>query len=486
MTDDSDEPSLLTLYQAWIGSPAGGHTTAPEQFYRSALIVLDTNVLLDLYRYTPSARDQVLAALELVSARLWLPYQVGLEFVRGRPKVIKDRVDDLKHAGTRVQNHLESAWKNVSAAVKEVSQLLDQYAADEEGQSELSTLINRNRFQDMMNSWKRELLGRVTDLTDAQDIALSTLASGSDSVLPRVSKLFGDRLGAQPHPSRVRELVDEAITYRYPNEIPPGFKDTRKNNATDLQIAGDFLLWDEMVSHAATLAQPRLVLLVSRDTKEDWYQTGVPGQPDRPWPSLLDEMQIRADAALFITHPKDFYNGIRDYLQADINTKTAEEISRAADQDIELTALTYDPVFNQDAPARQPPAGLALEAYRATPLVSTVIREALEDPTHRPFQWWLIGLTANLGLRTQREDEPPVDISAAVISSLPPAPDWRPGSELPLGEWPFRSTSWVAPWFAQMVKTTPTADRVTLLRLAVRQLKRQTGESEGKTQDNVP
>jgi predicted nucleic acid-binding protein len=485
VADNVDELSLLKLYRAWIRPAGTSSDAAPEEFYRNALIVLDTNVLLDLYRYTSPARNQVLDALELVSDRLWLPYQVGLEFVRGRSKVIKDRVDDLKHAGTRVQNHLDSAWKNVAAAVKEVNQLLDQYAADEKGQSELSRLINHNDFQDMMKSWKQALLDRVGALTGAQDIALSTLATGSDSVLPRVSQLFGSRLGAQPHPHKVRELVRDAISYRFPNKIPPGFKDAEKSNGTDLHIAGDFLLWEELVGHASTLEAPRLVLLVSRDTKEDWYQINVPGQPDRPWPSLVDEMRTRADAELLITHPKDFYNGIRDHLQADINTRTVEEISRAADQDSELPLPTYEPISNQNAARREPPAGLALTAYQATPLTSTTIRQVLEDAAHRSFQWWLIGLTAELGLRVQQEDEPAVDVQATVHSALPPAPEWRPGSELPLGEWPFRSRTWVAPWFAQVVKATPTADRVALLRLAVRQLKQQTGEDGPKVQDNV-
>lgn len=486
VADDADELSLLELYRAWIGPAEASSGAAPEQFYRDALIVLDTNILLDLYRYTPSARNQVLDALGLVADRLWLPHQVGLEFVRGRSKVIKDRMDDLKHAGTKVQNHLDSAWKNVAAAVKEVNRLLDEYAADEAAQSALTQLINQADFQAMLKEWKQALLDRIKALTGQQDISLSALAAGSDSVLLRVSELFGSRVGKRPHPERVRKLVEEAISYRFPNQIPPGFKDTGKNNATDLHVAGDFLLWEEVIARASTLPAPRLVLLVSRDTKEDWYQTDVPGQPDRPWPSLIDEMRTRADAALFITHPKDFYNGIRDHLRADIDTRTVEEISRAAEQDNELPPPVYEPVSNLNAARREPPAGLPLAAYKATPLTSSTIRVALEDVAHRSFQWWLIGLTASLGLRVQDEDEPAVDVRAAVQSAMPPAPEWRPGTELPLGEWPFRNSTWVAPWFVHVVKATPTADRVTLLRLAVQQLRQQTGDDASNIRDIPP
>ena len=48
--------------------------------YSEGLIVLDTNALLDLYRLSASARHEFLAVLEKVKDRLFVPYQVALEF----------------------------------------------------------------------------------------------------------------------------------------------------------------------------------------------------------------------------------------------------------------------------------------------------------------------------------------------------------------------------------------------------------------------
>jgi hypothetical protein len=52
------------------------------------MIVFDTNVLLNLYRFGPNARSELFSAFERVGDRVWLPHQVGLEFHRTRPEVI--------------------------------------------------------------------------------------------------------------------------------------------------------------------------------------------------------------------------------------------------------------------------------------------------------------------------------------------------------------------------------------------------------------
>lgn len=93
---------MLRRFRAWL---APGQETAYGQkrsmFFSRAMVVLDANVLLDLYRYTQDARVQVLAALRLIAdqQRLWLPHQVGLEFVRNRANAVKDRQRNLRPGG---------------------------------------------------------------------------------------------------------------------------------------------------------------------------------------------------------------------------------------------------------------------------------------------------------------------------------------------------------------------------------------------------
>ena len=59
---------------------------------RSARVVLDSSALLNLYRYPTQAREDLLSVLDAISDRLWIPYQVALEFQQNRPAVIADQV----------------------------------------------------------------------------------------------------------------------------------------------------------------------------------------------------------------------------------------------------------------------------------------------------------------------------------------------------------------------------------------------------------
>lgn len=464
---------MLRQYRAWLASDGSHSVHEQGEFYAKASVVLDTNVLLDLYRYTPSARDQVFSALKLVSERLWLPHQVGLEFVRGRSAVIDNRVQTLQRAKQEIQRCLDQAWQDVARARDYVKTLLQTYGADEAGRAELDELIKQPEFYQMLSSWKEALGTRVQKLKDDQDLETGDLASGADSILPKIAALFGDRIAAPPSARDVRRRVEWATQFRYPNQIPPGFLDIGKaEKGTDLLAAGDLLIWEELVEHARELPKPRRVIFVSGDVKGDWYQPASAANRERPWPALLDEFRGRAGTDLLIVQTQDFFEGVREHLDAEIAESTVDEISRTADSSdvLEAEAGRLEIVTGKEAMLVPPPERLSLAAYRAAMLSTSVIRASLGDPSQRMFQWWLVGVTEELGLRERLDDEPLVDLEAAVRSDLPPNPDWHPGAVLPQGEWPLRRTSWVAPWLVRVVKATPAADRRSLLRLAVRQI----------------
>ena len=60
--------------------------------------MLDTNVLLDMYRYSAGTRNDFFALFEKIADRIWIPHQVGLEFSRNRPGVIAEQVQMFQKA----------------------------------------------------------------------------------------------------------------------------------------------------------------------------------------------------------------------------------------------------------------------------------------------------------------------------------------------------------------------------------------------------
>src|SRR5262245_11368382 len=61
-----------------------------RQALTSGLVAVDTNVLLNLYRYNPQTRADLFATLRALQERLWIPHQVMVEFWRNRESVIAD------------------------------------------------------------------------------------------------------------------------------------------------------------------------------------------------------------------------------------------------------------------------------------------------------------------------------------------------------------------------------------------------------------
>ncbi|MFC1430124.1 PIN-like domain-containing protein [Streptacidiphilus sp. N1-3] len=470
------EPALVRQYKAWLQPGALTGDSNREGFFTRGLVVLDTNVLLSLYEYTSPAREQVLTALERIPDRLWLPHQVGLEFVRGRHRVLENRRSTLRQAPNDVRNKLIAARKSVLDASDSVKRLLVKYAQDTEASAKLDEAFNPSSVDGYLAPWLEALLKPLEKLTSEHDLAPGSV-DADDPVLPRIAALYGERVGRQPSAEVLRDRIEYATAFRFPNRIPPGFGDAGKG--TPLEAAGDFLLWEEVVQEARLLADPqRYVLFVSADTvKGDWYEPAEPGRGPRPWPMLFDELENRAGAQLRIETPTRFFQGINEYLHADITEATYEEIERAAET-LDRPALKADsvPEVTEDTAAQlAPPHGLALDAYHSVGLSSAAVRSAVESPkqAHWTFQWWLIGVTFQLGRRDPVDGEPSVAIKAAIRSSVPPAPHWKPGTVLRSGEWLHRESSWVAPWFIYLLNSTSQVDSVVLQRLAVQQADRE-------------
>lgn len=60
--------------------------------WRNCIFVFDTNMLLNIYRYSTEARDSFFEVLNCLENRLWIPYQVALEYHNRRMIVISEQV----------------------------------------------------------------------------------------------------------------------------------------------------------------------------------------------------------------------------------------------------------------------------------------------------------------------------------------------------------------------------------------------------------
>jgi hypothetical protein len=93
-----------------------------EILWKEAMIILDANVLLDLYRFPATSRDEFITVLESLKERLWIPHQVALEFQRNRLTVISTE-----------RKATEKALESAKALVSELKQKVEALQIDKHG-----------------------------------------------------------------------------------------------------------------------------------------------------------------------------------------------------------------------------------------------------------------------------------------------------------------------------------------------------------------
>ncbi|WP_406106797.1 PIN-like domain-containing protein [Micromonospora globbae] len=316
MTDNSF--GAFKDFPGWLPQPED-----TETFFASATVVLDANVLLALYRVSPTAREELLAILREVKERLWIPHQVALEFMRNREKVIADRNSRFTEVKRVIQTASERATSEIRAAVDGLNKLraaLVSLQDWDEAQHGLKADDIRKKLADLLKPAAVELERIKSDY----DLKHSDIQSGDDEVLRELQETLLGRIGEACPPERIRELTEEAIEFRYPNEIPPGYLDLKTKPPA--RAAGDFILWTQVIDMLKRSGGSNpLIVLVTADAKSDWWLLNGKNEPTSARPELIQELYEQTHGKLLLLTLDGFLEGSRNYLQKDVSPSTVAE-----------------------------------------------------------------------------------------------------------------------------------------------------------------
>jgi predicted nucleic acid-binding protein len=218
--------------------------------YEDSIIVLDTNVLLDLYRYNDQNRAKMFEILEVIKDRLYMPHWVAHEFMKNKKDIILEKVefaDNLTQVINKKCNEIRNSFTNSSP--------ITPYLKNEpELRKQLNKLVTKmdEEFKDMLKKHESEF--SYSYLTE------------SDPVLDRLTTLYAGRIGKAYTPECITTL-SAAGEERYAHSIPPGYKDKKKEPPARY---GDYFIWVDMLDYSK--AQNTNLLFVSNDLKEDWCE----------------------------------------------------------------------------------------------------------------------------------------------------------------------------------------------------------------------
>lgn len=282
----------------------------PKEYYddmwKNAIIVFDTNLLLNLYRYTPETRDNVLSLMEKNAERIWIPYQVGWEFFNNRITVIEEvrnGTNDLQRLITELRNkfkkHLDENYKR-------------------------HPYINRKALEPLCKSALEPILNQLDEWQKEDPNYLD-----NDTVLGRLVSLFEGRVGEDFSEIRLNKLYEDGAV-RYASLTPPGYMDLKeKKDRGNRHLYGDIIVWFQTIDKAKEAHKN--VIFVSDDQKEDWYEKKNHGKSSGPRHELFKEFNIKSDGQRILIYNQElFLKYANQYLNAEVKEESIKEVQEVA------------------------------------------------------------------------------------------------------------------------------------------------------------
>ncbi len=265
-----------------------------KELWENCIFVVDTNILLHLYRYSPDTREAIIKTLNSLSGRLFLPQQIAKEFLKNRLGVMAKQVEECK----KVIDTLEAAQ---------------------------STLSDKKK-QPFIDSEYLSLIPRVVESLKLEHAKLENRIT-SDEVIDFIEYLFCGKVGKAFDDNDLKKIQTEGES-RYKNDIPPGYLDGKKDSSGDINRKfGDLIFWKQIIDYSKE--NEKSIVLAIDDQKEDWWLKQS-GKTISPRPELIEEF-IKETSQKFWMYSFDrFMEETAKIAKVNVDQKVIDEIKEVS------------------------------------------------------------------------------------------------------------------------------------------------------------
>jgi len=174
-----------------------------SQLWEDSIFAVDANVLLNFYRYSPAARQELEKALIAIKDRVYIPHQAAKEFLKNRLSVTAGQANEY------------------DKSIKLINKLL-------------STLSSKDRHPFLPDSDLPKFVSYSSDLisilTTQKDVLLQNFIE--DEILDFIETLFSGKTGNPFDTEKLTEIEKEGKEH-YQRKIPPSYKDSKKDESDD-------------------------------------------------------------------------------------------------------------------------------------------------------------------------------------------------------------------------------------------------------------
>lgn len=286
-----------------------------NEMWANSLIVFDTNVLLNLYRYPEDARNEFIKVIKFYKERLWIPYQVGLEFHRRREDIMRKNAAAYKSLSEKLSEQL----------VKVVNSLEGEYARHP-----------YIKIQDIRKKVEK-CATTIGKSLEKQSLSHPDYAQ-CDDILDAVTEVFDGCVGSDFSAEELELLYKEGEK-RYENKVPPGYCDEKtKKDKPKRNLFGDLIVWKQTISHCKEQKQD--VIFVTDDHKTDWWDK-VEGKHS-PRKELIREFSDSAGQSILIYDSSRFLEYAKQNKELKVSQKTINEVEKVKKNDVSLWGNAID------------------------------------------------------------------------------------------------------------------------------------------------
>lgn len=271
----------------------GYYTPSPEEFekiWQEGLIIFDTNVLLDLYRYSENTVKSLLEVMESLEDRIWIPFQVSKEYHKNLNTVVSDQV-----------RKYENSIKTLTDFKKQIDEKRSHPFLSEALTTEIEVFCEKfdKELEDKKNAVKQLII--------------------NNPIKEKLADLLDEKIGNEFSKEELEKIFIEGEK-RFKEQIPPGYGDIKKPLP---ERYGDLVFWKEILRKNSEINTP--ILLITGDKKDDWY-TKEFGLTIGPRPELISEFKIYKNNLFYIYPTDKFLKYSTEYLQTQVDEETIKEV----------------------------------------------------------------------------------------------------------------------------------------------------------------
>ncbi len=285
-----------------------------DRLWDNCLFTFDTNILLNFYRYQEDTKNKFLDIFcnDKFKNRLFLTYRVGFEFIRKRAEVISEQA---------------STYKTLLAEIEK---------------SMMAPLSNKNRHPHLSEVLLNELTGVVSRIkTEINETTNQINAKHSnDPIMESLATVFSGKISVKMDDCELGQVYIEGEN-RYKDNIPPGFKDNKKEGNEKF---GDLVVWKQIMAHVNRLDSKKDVILVIDDGKDDWWlkHEGM----KNPHPLLIEEFFNETGQKIYFYTSDMFLKYASERIDAEVSQEVINEVVEIREDT--FTSLREDSLIKQD------------------------------------------------------------------------------------------------------------------------------------------